>query len=332
MLQQKPGEDQQNRASAALAHVLEMNRKDVLDHSAKPRMSESEALRFWKSIFERALPSVKLRVFSELKEKDSRGYPILPSTPDGRGMRERLEWNPNEAKPPTVEARIIPATHLDCMVMASSTVNHKNLIISKVYTPTVQPPGIWSGGKLSQIQRELNTVKDGTLVSDLLFQAFKMRAKTNVLASAFSSEQDMRYPPLFLDQEFLESTKYDEEVIRQVLFRLRCRVPPTLLQRLVKDALSAINDEKVEGSERSVGEHTAFLLLELLSRCDRPQIATSDILCTIIDRPESSSWHRFILTNNFLRRLPKTQAQDFIRDFESSLHSKLGEQTTMRAE
>ena len=331
VLQQRPGEDQQDSASAILVHIMELSRRDFLEVDGKPRMSDFEAFRFWKPIFDRALPSGEVAAFDKIEKLDSREYPLLPLNSTGLTIQERLEWNPDEFKPPEIKAREIPTTLLDYRVAARTRVGYGSLQVPKVLTLSVQPPGIWSWEKLSKIRWETSAVKEGTMLSALLFQASKMRGKSSILLSAFPSEQDARYPPVFLDQEFLESTNAGEALVRQVIFQSRCRLPSNLLQNVVNNALSVISDQSMNPTERSACEKTAYGLLKLLSQSDRPQLAHHDILRTIIDRPDSSSWHRRLLTKNFLRRLPMTQAQEFIRCFESSIRSKLDQQNTLCA-
>lgn len=340
VLQHKPGKDQQRRASAVLAHLLELNRKEVMQFGGKPRMSELEALRFWKPVFERALPGVQISGFVELGRQKSQEYPILPSSSN---LRERLEWNPDDTKPSATKRREIPTTLLDCMVTAQPFTEDvtfwnipptvgpgSSLYIPKAFTIEVVPPGIWSWEKLRKLQWEPNAVKDGTLVSALLSQASKIRTKSRMLLTAFPTERDVRYPPLFLDQEFLESNQDKANEARKAIFRMMCRAPPYLLQLAVNDALSVIEYMDVKATERYVCEWTAFALVKLLSQCDRPQIAGENILRTIIDRPQSSSWHRYLLTKKFLNRLSKIEAQNFVQDFVASIHEKVNEQASLR--
>lgn len=327
VLQRKAGTDQQSRASEILTHLLHLNDKDIGHFGGKPRLSMLEALQSWKSVFRRALPNVKIIEFEVVEKQTSQGYPVLPSTLD---VRQRLEWNPDETKPAAIETREIPNTFLDCMIAAHPMLEPISLRISKCHTAWVQIPTIWSLEKLNMLRGELNVVKDGTLVSALLYQASQIPIKTSVLSSAFPTEQDVRYPSLFLDQEFLEATKDEEVSARQSIYRCRHRAPTALLHHLVSDALSVISqDEEFQGPQNSVGEKTAFALLKLLSQCDRPQDARQIILRSIIDRPQSSSWHRYLLTKNYLRRLSKTQAQEFMQEFESSIHKNLSGQEAL---
>ena len=327
VLQRKAGTDQQSRASEILTHLLHLNDKDSGHFGGKPCLSMLEALHSWKSVFRRALPNVKIIEFEVAEKQTTQGYPVLPLTLD---VRQRLEWNPDETKPAGIETREIPTTFLDCMIAAHPMLEPRSLRIPKSHSAWVKIPTIWSLEKLNLLHGELNAVKDGTLVSALLYQASQIPIKSSVLSSAFPTEQEVRYPSLFMDQEFLEATKDEEVSARQSIYRCRHRAPTTLLLLLVSDALLVISqDEEFQGRPNSIGEKTAFALLKLLSQCDRPQDARQMILRSIIDRPQSSSWHRYLLTKNYLRRLSKTQAQEFMQEFESSIHKRLSGQETL---
>ena len=330
VLQHKPDRRREDRASAVLAHAINLCCCEMSSGEDKKRMSEDEALRLCRPAFDRALPDVKITAFRKLDENEKTGYPVLPHIPTVFEPQERFEWDPMATKSHKAKARQVPASLLDFMLAAPPNVSYRTLRIPEVFVLSGEHAGIWSPEKLCKIRWEKRAVQEGTLASALLFQESKVGGKSNILTSAFPSVQDVRYPPLFLDQNFLESAKDEEVMAHQAIFTLRCKAPSTLIRTLADNAISALSDEKLNPTEGSALERTTYGLLGLLSQSDRPELACDRVLRTIIDRPDSSSWHRQLLTKNFLRRLSRSQAQHFIRSFEASIHSKLDEQTRLR--
>ena len=319
-----------DRASVALDHALKLYRFGNWKSKEMVRMSEYEALRHCKPLFDRVLPQVKVAAFDKLEELEQRGYPVLPRGPVGLESEERLEWNPMESKSLASNAREVPATFLDCMIATPSIVWFGSLRIPTVEISTVKNAGIWSPEKLAKLRWDSRSVKEGTLAVALLFQESMSEGQRSVFTSPFPSTQDVRYPPLFLDQEFLESNIQLEESVRYDMSALIRNAPTQLMDSMVNNALSALSDRSLDPTKGHVREHFAFRFLKLIAQSDRPVLACDKIIETIVGRPESSSWHRQLLTKTLLRRLSKSQARDFINSFESSIHAKLDEQARLR--
>lgn len=83
------------------------------------RMVESEAIRFWRSHFESALPFMKLDL--PMTELECQEYPILPLTDGGD---ETQDWDPATNQPAAMKQRQLPARAIDCFLCTStSTIN-----------------------------------------------------------------------------------------------------------------------------------------------------------------------------------------------------------------
>lgn len=74
----------------------------------------------------------------------------------------------------------------------------------------------------------------------------------------------------------------------------------------------------------------AYKFLLLLAESDRPSLATDFILKIVIDRPDSSSWHRQLLSMGFLRSLSANQAKALIQSFADAIQQKTKEATDFK--
>ncbi|MCJ1453624.1 hypothetical protein MMC28_003971 [Mycoblastus sanguinarius] len=316
VMQRDLGQDSQQRLSAAWSHAV--------SEFSQGRMSEDEAPLCWKEIFEKVLPSVKLPI-----QEKAKGYPILPNDVI---PSQNTEWDPTPLGHSKTEVRDQSATALDCMLEAPQTIQwHERYVFSmpKPKTRAVDPTSIWSLDVLSDTRRMTFPVREGLTVAALLLHSSIIGGPSRILASPFPSDAEVRYPSLFLDQDFLLANERFEPAARRVLSRLMSTIPPRLLLALTNAALQVLSATPPESTKIALREHTAYMLLKLLATGDRPQLASNLILRTIIDRPDASSWHRQLLKRTFLRSLPALHAQGLISSLASSIRSKLEEFATL---
>ena len=331
VMQCPPGHEQDSRMHAAWSHAI-----NVLSHGppatsshptrrkASVRMSESEAELFWGKVFERALPEVKVPAS---ERKINVQYPVIPSEID---LRETFEWNPAAMVPPDTESRKIPVTVLDCMIAAPPTLqwsNRHDFDTPNAETEAIVPTPIWSSQQLEYVQKIARPVQEGMIATALLLESSRIEG-SNILASPFPSGSSIRYPSLFLDHDFLLSSDNLHTLVDYVLSQFIKIVPTALLLDLTKSALEALSKTPLDSTKLAATERMAYRLLMLLSKSDRPHLASTLIVRTVLDRPDASSWHRQLLSRRFLKNLSAGQAQDVFSLFASSILETLERQVT----
>lgn len=317
IMQCPPGYERDTRVHAAWSHAI-----NTLSNG---RMSENEAELFWRNIFKNALPHENL---PDLKMDFNKEYPLIPT---GVDPREPYEWNPASLVPPKVESRELPVTILDCMITAPQWLDWNTKYDLAVPKPTTQafvPAPIWSPERLSRFRKLTRPVQEGMIATALLVESSKIEGSSRILASPFPSESNVRYPSLFLDHDFLvfwEILYYPSVVALSNFIKL---VPPTLLLDLTTSALNALSTAPSTSTKFAYTERTAYRLLILLSKSDRPHLASTLIVHVVLDRPDASSWHRQLLSKSFIRNLSARQAQSLISLFASSILEGLEHQVT----
>ena len=331
VMQCPPGHEQERRVHAAWSHainVLSHGRPATSLHSIRSkismRMSESEAELFWRKEFKRALPEVKVPA-SERKVNIQ--YPLIPSEID---PGETFEWNPAAMVPPDTESRKLPVTVLDCMIAAPRWLEWSNrhcFDIPNAETQAILPAPLWSSQRLKYVRKIARPVQEGIVATALLLESSKIEG-SNILASPFPSESNVRYPSLFLDHDFLLSSDELHPPADFVLSQFLKIVSSTLLLDLTKSALEALSRTPLDSTKLAATERMAYRLLMLLSKSDRPHLASTLIVRTVLDRPDASSWHRQLLSRRFLRNLSAGQAQDIFSLFASSILETLERQVT----
>jgi hypothetical protein len=310
-------EERAEREESAWAHALR-------DLTAE-RMTQGEAFRTWKAQFLQALPLFEPPVPD--RDREAEYWPTLPADVD---PQENTEWDPALHQPHKIESRPLSLTCLDSIVAADPNWIVRvsdGFIVPTPYTQSLVPPGIWSLSRFSDMQKVPFTVREGLITSALLFLDSRKGGPSRILASPFPTEVDVRYPPLFLDPEFLLRPELHEYDARQVLRSLIRTVPSTLLATLADTTLNVLSSMADGKSKIASFEHMAYGLLSLLLSSDRPQLATDLVIRAIIDRPNASSWHRAVLNVGLARRLPARDAQTLLSSFATSAASKLEEQS-----
>jgi hypothetical protein len=314
---QGSGEERAEREASAWTHALR-------DLTAE-RMTQDEAFRTWKAQFLQALPLFKPPVPDP--DWEAEYWPMLPADVD---PQENTEWDPALHQPHKIESRPLPLRCLDCILAAdpSWTVSVSGgFIVPTPFTKGFIPPSIWSLYRFGDMHKVPFTVREGLITSALLFLDSRKSGPSRILASPFPTEADVRYPPLFLDPEFLLRPELHEYDARQVLRSLINTVPSTLLATLAATTFDVLLSMADGQSKIASLEHMAYGLLSLLLSSDRPQLGKDLIIRAIIDRPNASSWHRAVLNVGLARRLPARDAQTLLSSFATSISSKLEEQS-----
>lgn len=317
IMQCPTGYEKDSRVHAAWSHAI-----NVLSPG---RLSKNEAELFWRNIFQRAIPHVKL---PDLKLKINEEYPIIPTNVD---PREPFEWNPAALVNPEVESRELPVTVLDCMIAAPQCLQWNTRHQFRVPKPKTQGTAsapIWSYQRLEDFRKLPRSVQEGIVATALLVESSQIQGSSRILAAPFPYETNVRYPSLFLDHDFLLSRDALHPPADVVLSHFIKMVPSTLLLDLTVSALDALSRTPSISTKLASTERTAFGLLKSLSRSDRPDLASNLIVRTILDRPDASSWHRQLLSKGFIRSLWAGEAQDIISIFAASILERLQRQVT----
>jgi hypothetical protein len=249
--------------------------------------------------------------------------PLLLLESDGL---ETVEWNPadNFSTAPAIKSRPLELTFLDYSMQAKrdsfSTPALKVKAETRAYIP--RPLALASSHWLEE-----PFIREGLQLSALLYLDSKIKGPRSILSSPFPSAKNIRYPAVFLADEFLQQNYLNDSDAFDILeTRFLSIVPPSLLLSLSKAALDDLEKTK-EPSEEAEVTNRAYRLLRLLIRCDNPSLGIDLVLDTILNRPGDSSWHRQLLTEKFLRRLSAKQAQDLIRKFSASIQKRLLQQS-----
>ena len=291
------------------------------------RMAPDEAYRTWRVIFQSALPQIDI---PRIDPPQCNAYPKLPYS------YENFEWNPAEAckTPPAIESRLLePQIYLDCSIGTSPATQCGNKFNALPLRTTGFEPdtlNIWSTMRLSKTELEFPAIREGLIISALLYIDSQTHDGGRLLNEPFPSTSNIRYPALWLDMEFME---LDGLGLTQAIAlfedkRILSAVPPTLL---LKIASAVITDSARLASKDPISHGTNLdgkicKIISLLTRSDRPNLAIDLVLDLIIEYPDASSWHRQLLSNRFLKRLPAEQCQDILSRFSSRVQNKMREQ------
>ena len=329
VMQCPPGHERARRVDAAWCHAIHKlslgpstTQSDGSKMVVNGRLSEYEADLFWRIIFERATPSVKI---PDSKIKINKEYPAIPTDV---GPREPFEWNPAAMVIPAVESRELPATVLDCMIAAPQLLHwlaRRDFPVPRVKTQAVESTPLWSYKKLEDLRKLPRPLQEGIIATALLVESSNIEG-SKIFALPFPSDSNVRYPSLFLDHDFLLSTDTLYPTADFALFYMTKILPSTLLLDLSTSALKALSRTPSDSTKLASTEHIAYRLLRVLSKSDRPQLASDLIVRTILDHPNASSWHRQLLTKSLVRNLFAEQAQHMITLFASSILESLERQ------
>lgn len=316
VMQCPPGSERDSRVYAAWSHAV-----NALSNG---RLSENEATLFWGNIFKNAIPQTNLPG-SEIDI--NKEYPIIPTDVD---PREPFEWSSADLVPPKVESRQLAVTVLDCMIATPQWLprgTKHDFQPPNPKTQAVVPAPIWSPERLDNFRKLPKPVQEGMIAAALLVGSSKIEGSSRMLASPFPSESNVRYPSMFLDHDSLLSGDAMYTSADVALSHFIEMVPSTLLLDLTASALDALSRTPSDSTKFASTERTAYEYLMVLSKSDRPHLA-SNLIVRIVERPDASSWQRQLLSKSFVRSLSAEQAQSMMTLFASSILEGLEHQVT----
>ena len=286
-------------------------------------MSENEAITLWRSRFHGALGTKSL-VLPNVEEGE---YPVLPTSSP---ITETLEWHPSSEQLFEIKPRELPAKAIDCLLAAKtgSIDGTQPFQGPRPRTLSYLAPWVWN---TSNLKGKSAKVLEGLTTSALLYIDSRENKASRLLARPFPSANQIRYPALILDSDFLLSDSLSNASAVRVLKLVIDRAPPSLLLDLVIGIFETSSQLPSESRETSTTSNTAYQLLALLTKSDRPDIASELILSTILDRPESSSWHRQFLSPTYLCSLSPSNARKVFVDFARNIEMRLEEPSIARS-
>ncbi|KAI0125302.1 hypothetical protein BJ170DRAFT_686166 [Xylariales sp. AK1849] len=305
------------------------------------RMSVGEAVPFWKSIFTDTDSDLGLDLERLNLAPGEKGF--LPHLPADDRVESPSEWDPyqNSGASQTT-TRQLPETCLDCMLQpGSSSWSPWSPRLKNITTPfttktsrtvVAEPSDIWS---LHSYPVLLPPFAKDSLAAAAVVYINKYGSDNSLLLKPFPSQDDVRFPALYLDQDFLERTskKTSVEEPLEVLAHLSSNVPTQLLVQLASSLLTRLNNDTKE--DPGVREAT-MKIIKRLARGDRPGVACKFLQKIVLDRQDDSSWHRHLFNVGFLRRLSARDAKSFFgglsRQIQARLEKQAGEQAKRRAE
>ncbi|KAF2279594.1 uncharacterized protein EI97DRAFT_482233 [Westerdykella ornata] len=276
---------------------------------SRSRMSEEETVRYW-----RDLPGI---FDDDLKDlwpslpdpyKHFADVPVVP-TVEEPSIPE--EWNPlpPPTRPDLKERKLEEVTYLDMSkdisrfsAHSSRITDHRSYFLPSIPAHSFKDHPSGRGRGTNEQRKSL---------------------RTRILASPFPSERDVRFPALYLDAAFLSR---EHEGTMDVIEHHLQHVPPTLLAQVARNTLDTLSQSDPEQAGFINLENKAFTLLALLSKSDRPGLATDMAVETILQRPEASSWHRSLLSPRIFRRLSASESRQCFVAFENAIIAKLDEQ------
>ncbi|ORY12997.1 hypothetical protein BCR34DRAFT_481788 [Clohesyomyces aquaticus] len=314
----------------------------VWDHAigplSTPRMSQEEAIRYWEFLVKES----KVRT-----HPDAAKFKFTPFWPDGYSPKpgyesyslipeldhpmEVVEWNPCPPEKPDISARPLELSYVDLSIAGVSkfepdqdtTQKFPGKIVAEVPGHTFRRvwASVWYGGASDPRMR------DGEILSALLYLDTKNKSDTRILSTPFPSQDDIRFPAAYLDQQFLSEVENQGVWGPLSLLQNHLKfVPVSLLASLSSSTMTSLGRLKPDEPDYNTVELMAFKLVRLLALGDRPALASKIAIRTIIQRPDASSWHRQLFSIGFLRRLSPPQSQSCISNLAMAILDRLQKQ------
>jgi hypothetical protein len=286
------------------------------------RLDVLEAHEFWHAKFE------SLDLHPALEADEFRN-PRLPSLDD---PVIPTEWNPDPAHQTDDEDdSTVPVTVLDCFlsqdVHPGYRLRESAFVVNncQLRAPhgshafwTRQIPGVTSSTMPP-------ASRSAIIAAALLFVSESIAGNANVLNKPFPTPSDVRYPALFLDNDFLDRSDLNVESACKVLLSYRSEVPSEPLRLIVESFEAALADPKLKSKLSEM-----YALFNLTADSHMPWKFLDLHLRLILDRPDDSSWHRQLLTPRLLDNLAAAQAGQVISDIGRFISDRLEAKKTVK--
>ncbi|UPX10497.1 uncharacterized protein EKO05_0001155 [Ascochyta rabiei] len=288
---------------------------------SEQRMTSEEAIRYWK----RHIPSYLQSTLSKVMPVEEHvPWPVVPEFDD---PSEAHEWNPLEARPADVKIKardLGTATYIDLCTIGSHAKHTKPHIWSHYEPPVPQVPAEESSVGSIWGCHSTDAEREASALAALLYLDAKYGSIERMLTTPFPSLDDVRYPCLYLDEDFLSRDELCVPDAAAYLSRHQGLIPLTLVHTLVTTLVGRFTYKR---KSRVLGE-AAFTLIRALSESDKPGPAFELAIEVIIGQPSASSWHRMLFYSGFLQRLPASDARACISKFARAVGKKLDAQNS----
>ena len=283
-------------------------------------MNPDEVYRYW----EQFVPSHLRATLTEiLPKRESNPWPLVPKSEDSS---ETQEWNPFEGKPADIK---IEARKLGGTTYVDLSTRGRRLEASWADTwsydisPSPQVPAenrivgsIWGS------QPKTNTETEAAALAALLYLDAKYGTGERLLATPFPSPVNIRYPCLYLDEEFLACDELRVSDATEYLSRHIGTLPLLLVHETVSTLVRKLGLKQ----NTHVLDKAAFTLIRALSKSDKPGLAFGLAIQAIIGQPNASSWHRMLFHSGYLQRLPASDVRSCIDAFADAIGERLDAQ------
>jgi hypothetical protein len=307
---------------------------------SNPRMSSEEGSRYWRyegyDYYTEFWPLAHFHE-SEVREAFSeiRNWPLVPAVDE---PSEVVEWNPVPPEEPALKERSLDmVAYVDLMKAISRLRSNRQKINNKIdpFTPEVpgehfEEEGLWSYARIARAEK-VDKMREGQILSALLFLDSSNAARTRILSSPFPSIKEPRFPSAYLDEYFLTKgiLKTDGEALHTLRAHIK-NIPPVLLVQLAQNTVDTLETMGSDDTKSINIESMAFELIKLLALSDRPNLASELAIGRILTRPAASSWHRKLLSPTIFRRLSASDAKACFNSFVTAIVRKLEEQSKAR--
>ncbi|KAF2868233.1 hypothetical protein BDV95DRAFT_580566 [Massariosphaeria phaeospora] len=287
-------------------------------------MRPDEAIRYWRTVeeFKCCAPA-----------QEPQDWPLVPVVDDADQIEE---WSPSSPRKRTIKSRALSAfRYIDISKKMDDMKRSDETAYGVIRDIKIEIPGedqetepIWSWTRTARA-RGRPAMREGQIFSALLY----LNTQTSgpgLLKTPFPSKADVRYPPVYFDDRFVvggdqDANKSAEEAFTALNAHLKY-VPPALLSKLASNLLDNFKTVREDGGRYHIVESLTFRLVGLLTRSDRPGLASTLAVKAIIENPDASSWHRRLLHSGFFRRLPAADARACIDQLGNAIITKLEEQ------
>ncbi|KAK0609649.1 hypothetical protein DIS24_g12279 [Lasiodiplodia hormozganensis] len=303
-----PKEERKRRVEEVWAHAV--------GPCSQGRMSSSEAFRYWRgsSSFE-GVEFWPKESANPPQEEDLQTHD--PRVPQVENASEVVEWDPLPPSVMPIKERTLDAAYIDIAKYMPSDFSRTIKTILEFDPPVV--PGVPSDQLIVTIGKNTAAEFESHAVSALLFLDTKNGAPKRLLDTPFPSINEVRYPAMRLHNNFFFKGEKDIPWALEALKSHGKTTPPHLVFQLAQNSLEHIMSTSSGGSIPYEQEKIAFGLITLLQKGDRPALAADLAIQAVVNFPDSSSWHRQLLTPTLLNCLPPAAASACVTSFATAV-------------
>ncbi|KXH50859.1 hypothetical protein CSAL01_12014 [Colletotrichum salicis] len=300
--------------------------RHAVDSLSGTRMTKIEALRLWKQCFESAGVSLPTDIKAEFPRRTE------PSLPKAEDPEKPTEWSPDPSHTEFEElgSKKIPVAILDEMMRCADIgLGDDSAWMTSTWSdakevPPMDGPDFWDA---SQFSRPLPGKSVDAYFASLLLALNTIHGSdSSVLKHPFPSKVDVRYPALYLYQDFLETV--DEAFPRGNEARVEHIIksgPPALLVRVVQSMLQNVAANEKSESPTHARIQLAMKFIKVLVNSDQPSLAFPLIRDVVLNRPGDSAWHRQLLTKGFFNAIPPKETKMILSMISLGMQEKLAE-------